>query len=44
MPSPQADLKKPILGLINQKNGLFHGTPGTLGISGVQTKYRFQNW
>ena len=31
-------------GLINQKNGLFHDTPGALGISGVQTKYRFQNW
>jgi hypothetical protein len=31
-------------GLINQKNGLFHDTPVALGISDVQTKYRFQNW
>ena len=30
-------------GLINQKNGLSCDTLQTLGISGVQTKYRFQN-
>ena len=29
-------------GLINQKNGLFHDTPGALGISGLQPEYRFQ--
>ena len=31
-------------GLINQKNGLSCDTLQALGISGVQTKYRFQNW
>jgi endonuclease G len=35
--SPEA-----IKGLINQKNGLFHDTPGALGISDLQPKYRFQ--
>ena len=30
-------------GLINQKNGLSCDPTETLGISGVQTKYRFQN-
>jgi hypothetical protein len=30
------------MGLINQKNGLFHDTPGALGISGLQPEYRFQ--
>jgi hypothetical protein len=32
-----------LLGLINQKNGLFHAPSETLGISGLQTTYRFQN-
>ena len=32
------------LGLINQKNGLSCDHAEALGISGVQTKYRFQNW
>jgi hypothetical protein len=30
------------MGLFDQKNGLFHETPGALGISGLQPKYRFQ--
>ena len=29
-------------GLFNQKYGLSHDTPGALGISGLQPKYRFQ--
>jgi len=31
-----------LLGLFNQKNGLFNDTSGALGISGLQPKYRFQ--
>jgi hypothetical protein len=30
------------MGLINQKNGLFHDTLRSLGISDLQAKYRFQ--
>jgi hypothetical protein len=43
LPSPWVTAAPPatVTGLFNQKTGLFHATPGALGISGLQLKYRF---
>ena len=39
-----ADEFRDYMGFFDQKNGLSCDCVNPLGISGVQTKYRFQNW
>ena len=42
--TPDNDSESTIKGFFDQKNGLSCDCVNPLGISGVQTKYRFQNW